>query len=539
FTPATRAEVSADKQPLYQFAFDGVNLIDTDGETVTYTIRDLSEQNAGTENPLDRDLTGNPNQAMLANFEACFADAESIRNTFVRPNEVYLAPGNRTDLFFQAPRLGTTGGRQPEAEISTILAREVVVHSDTYQNQLQGAFTAGSLTSAPQDIVVAYIVSAEGSDAHGNPLPAIPDYNVMDLVDVLPEVHEYHLPVEDAEVQVKEGTGERDADPDAGLPNRAGAYRTRTIMYSGWGAGDFPLVTTEGDSETATRFREFVERDQANGGKLELLRYAEIGDSGEYVLLAPNTRSMAIAGSALSDVIDDSDPLFPVTADMGRKFDPMDHHRPQMLESTAEEWTVYNYSISLWADTSQAPVGQSGGHYPGQPLLRADGQARFAEQPDDAKTWRLQTKGVDHPFHIHQNPCWVIRVDVPDENGNLVNIFDRPRWQDVVWLPRNGGRVVFRSRFPDYVGPFVNHCHILLHEDHGMMQVVDITPFADQANYELKERVASGAAMAEAVSEIYPRFDQARAWLQSIQFVDPNHSTGQKFPGFVPGPPPG
>lgn len=145
---------------------------------------------------------------------------------------------------------------------------------------------------------------------------------------------------------------------------------------------------------------------------------------------------------------------------------------------------------------------------------------------------------MDHPFHTHQNPCWVTRVEVPDENGNLVNILDRPRGQDVVWLPRNGGRVVFRSRVPDSVGLFVNHCHLLLHEDHGMMQVLDITPFADQANYEMKDSVTNGGDSPEAVSEISPRFDGARAWRQSMQFVDPNHESGQLFPGFVPGSPP-
>jgi hypothetical protein len=224
---------------------------------------------------------------------------------------------------------------------------------------------------------------------------------------------------------------------------------------------------------------------------------------------------------------------------MARKFSPTDPLRPRMLRDTAEEWALYNYSISLWADTSQAPLGQSGGHYPGQPLLRAEGQARFAEQPNKAKTWILQTKGVDHPFHMHQNPYWVTRIEVPDEQGNLVNILDAPRWQDVVWIPRNGGRVVFRSRFPDYVGTFVNHCHILMHEDHGMMQAVEITPFADQANYDLKDRVAGADVSSEEITNIYPRLDQAGAWRQSMQFVDINHGTGQTFPGFVLGPPPG
>src|SRR5680860_4160 len=83
FSPATRAEVSADKQQLYQLAFDGVTLLDGNDRSATYTIKNLAEQNAGTTNPLDTELTGNPNQAMLANFEACYANAEGIRNCYV------------------------------------------------------------------------------------------------------------------------------------------------------------------------------------------------------------------------------------------------------------------------------------------------------------------------------------------------------------------------------------------------------------------------------------------------------------------------
>jgi hypothetical protein len=70
-----------------------------------------------------------------------------------------------------------------------------------------------------------------------------------------------------------------------------------------------------------------------------------------------------------------------------------------------------------------------------------------------------------------------------------------------------------------------------------MMQVLDITPFADQANYVPKDQIASLDATAEEVSAIYPRLDQDRAWVQSLTFVDPNHDTGQKYPGFVVAPP--
>jgi len=516
FTPVSRAEVSADKQQLYQLAFDGVTLVEGEGDDVRYTIKDLAQQNAGTTNPLDWPIDPDaPNQSMLANFEACYADAASVVNCYVRPNEVYLAPGNRSDVFFQAPR---------EPGVYTVVTRGVVVHADNYQNGLQNAYTAPNLSPGPEDIIVAYVIVEEGTDSGGNAVPSIPDFDVMSLVSVLPPVPPYLYPVTADEVRVKEG------DPDGGIADRLGQYRTRSIAYSGWGAADFPLVTTLGDDETSANFKAFVEADQANGGELELLRYAEISDSpGEYVLLSPNIRTMAISTSMTDAVFDDSDPMFPISAAMGRKFNPTDPLRPRMLESTAEEWAVYNYSISLWADTSATPAGQSGGHYPGLPLTRAEGQARFAADPSN---WRLQTKAVDHPFHIHQNPCWVMRIEVPDANGNLVNILDKPRWQDVIMVPRNGGRIVFRSRFPDYVGTYVNHCHILLHEDNGMMQVIEAVPFADQANYEPKGGVASADASAEDVSAVYPRFDQARAWQQSMTFVDPNHSTGQTYPGF-------
>jgi FtsP/CotA-like multicopper oxidase with cupredoxin domain len=33
-----------------------------------------------------------------------------------------------------------------------------------------------------------------------------------------------------------------------------------------------------------------------------------------------------------------------------------------------------------------------------------------------------------------------------------------------------------RSRYERYIGQFVLHCHILDHEDQGMMQIVEISP---------------------------------------------------------------
>jgi FtsP/CotA-like multicopper oxidase with cupredoxin domain len=70
-----------------------------------------------------------------------------------------------------------------------------------------------------------------------------------------------------------------------------------------------------------------------------------------------------------------------------------------------------------------------------------------------------------HPFHIHVNDFQVISRD-----GVAI---DPHGYEDTVSLPPNSETVV-RMRFLDYPGKFVYHCHILFHEDAGMMAVVEV-----------------------------------------------------------------
>ncbi|SMG64166.1 protein containing Multicopper oxidase, type 2 domain, partial [methanotrophic bacterial endosymbiont of Bathymodiolus sp.] len=133
-----------------------------------------------------------------------------------------------------------------------------------------------------------------------------------------------------------------------------------------------------------------------------------------------------------------------------------------------------NNSQTLWSDRINSVWPP---HQGGKAVTRAQAEAENLNA--------ISTTTVDHPFHIHVNPFWLSRVDVPIADGTLVNIMPEPRWQDVTWLPRGRGRAIFRSRFPDYVGEYVNHCHILLHEDNGMMQLVEVvaSASASDSNY--------------------------------------------------------
>ena len=117
--------------------------------------------------------------------------------------------------------------------------------------------------------------------------------------------------------------------------------------------------------------------------------------------------------------------------------------------------------------------------------------------------WILQSRFVGHPFHIHVNPFQIIAIfdpdgnDVsavdakdcapPDENGEVKCDPEYPGlkgvWKDTLWIkgptpgttyPEGVYTIVLRTRYQRYIGEFVLHCHILDHEDQGMMQNIRI-----------------------------------------------------------------
>jgi suppressor of ftsI len=111
----------------------------------------------------------------------------------------------------------------------------------------------------------------------------------------------------------------------------------------------------------------------------------------------------------------------------GKTFEPLRNGAKVKLNTT-EEWLIYN-------DTNRS--------------LKEGGVAE------------------DHPFHIHVNSFIVTEI-----NGKPVKAHGT---QDVLnVLP--GQKVLIRLAFPDFVGKSVFHCHILFHEDNGMMANFEIVP---------------------------------------------------------------
>ncbi len=77
--------------------------------------------------------------------------------------------------------------------------------------------------------------------------------------------------------------------------------------------------------------------------------------------------------------------------------------------------------------------------------------------------WVLSnTSRGPHPFHIHVNAFQMVNDD--GSPG---------RWRDTVIVPP-GKTIRMRTRIERFTGRFVLHCHILTHEDMGMMQLVEV-----------------------------------------------------------------
>ena len=80
--------------------------------------------------------------------------------------------------------------------------------------------------------------------------------------------------------------------------------------------------------------------------------------------------------------------------------------------------------------------------------------------------WEIENiVGMDHPFHLHG-----FQFQVLDRDGVREPYV---AWKDMLNMPKHStARIIVR--YDDYPGKWMFHCHILDHEDHGMMGVLEV-----------------------------------------------------------------
>jgi FtsP/CotA-like multicopper oxidase with cupredoxin domain len=173
-----------------------------------------------------------------------------------------------------------------------------------------------------------------------------------------------------------------------------------------------------------------------------------------------------------------------------------------VLLNTVEEWTVINETygplISHPFHIHINPFQVVEVFSPNDPLLDADGKPVPRIDP---KTKKPATDSAGKPvfenkYTFSQHPltgqCRLDRnhpddwkpCDIPVQREDLA-------WWDVFPIPSGArlpdpddpaktinvpGHFKLRSRFVDYTGYYVIHCHILAHEDRGMMTIVEVAP---------------------------------------------------------------
>lgn len=95
-------------------------------------------------------------------------------------------------------------------------------------------------------------------------------------------------------------------------------------------------------------------------------------------------------------------------------------------------------------------------------MNRVDIRARL----NTTEIWQIENVvGMDHPFHLHG-----FQFQVLDRNGVAEPYVS---WKDSVNVPKHS-KVRIAVRFDHFPGKWMYHCHILDHEDMGMMGILDV-----------------------------------------------------------------
>ena len=85
----------------------------------------------------------------------------------------------------------------------------------------------------------------------------------------------------------------------------------------------------------------------------------------------------------------------------------------------------------------------------------------------DTEIWEIENNStrmmqLPHSMHLHD-----VQFQILDRNGKKPSPAEQGRKDTVLVQP--GERVRIISRFEDYEGIYMYHCHFLEHEDNGMM----------------------------------------------------------------------
>jgi FtsP/CotA-like multicopper oxidase with cupredoxin domain len=219
----------------------------------------------------------------------------------------------------------------------------------------------------------------------------------------------------------------------------------------------------------------------APGNRMDFLVKAPAQNGTSYLVFWPPAGTPTMTGADLRQVVVLSI-VVDGAPDANTNTQWFDSTDPKVPPSGYPVFPAYLSDIPEPNHSRTVTFSMQGG--PGsQPQFFIDGK-QFAEgrvdqtmMKDTIEEWKVvNTSGnsIMHPFHIHINPFQITEYYDPSDPTTNKDPLPTPWiWQDTKPIPA-GGYFKMRTRFADFIGKYVLHCHILGHEDRGMMQLVQV-----------------------------------------------------------------
>ncbi|MGB1248153.1 MAG: multicopper oxidase domain-containing protein [Chitinophagales bacterium] len=228
-------------------------------------------------------------------------------------------------------------------------------------------------------------------------------------------------------------------------------------------AGDAGLIAEPYDTNRIVispgeRVEIVVDFSGENGDSLQLLTYAselELGHPGGPFLIADDHFPSAINGIDLpflqmNIVAATASPVTSISTTLNNIV-PLDTSLAVRERYKKLSGTLDNSGNRVWTINDRA-----------YSMMRIDDIV----VDGDIEVWELDnSSAITHPFHIHAGHFYIV-----SRNGVAPPPYERGK-KDVVYV-RGGEKVKFAMKFEDFPDEehlYMYHCHLLNHEDHGMM----------------------------------------------------------------------
>lgn len=264
-----------------------------------------------------------------------------------------------------------------------------------------------------------------------------------------------NIPAQVVRLRLLNASGERTFN--VGLTNN----RAFQIIGSDGGLLPAPVTATRARMSPGERYEILIDVTGMNGQTLQLMSYATeipVGTQGGPTMLMP-----------------------PGSPPMDSPLNGIDFNILQLNVVAQSQNPVTTIPAVLSNDTRIAEASANTQRtitFTAQDIMNMDGPFYFNNQLfdmeridyriplDNTEIWTIinQTM-VAHPFHLHDVQFYIL-----DRDGNAVAAAERGRKDVLLIEPNETVRFITKfDTFADSMHPYMYHCHILMHEDDGMM----------------------------------------------------------------------